>query len=427
MNFKLISLGCPKNLVDAEYLAGRLEEAGYVMSDEADLVVINTCGFIEDAVRESIETILEAAKAGDDRRGPSKRIVVTGCLVERYKEALSELLPEVDLFVGRGMYGRIASVIGQSGFRVTDEPFADTFPRKTLTPLPTAYLKIQEGCSNRCTYCTVPLIRGDLVSRRPADVAGEFRWLLGQGYREITVIGQDITSFGNDGGGSLVTLLEDLLREKGDYFLRLLYLHPKGVTDELLHLIAGDERIIPYLDLPIQHSESPVLKAMNRRYDRVYLEDLLGRVRTIIPHATLRTSIIVGFPGESEKDFDNLCAFVDHWKFDNLGAFLYSKEEGTEAYGMKKQVTKGVKQERYRRLMEMQNRISKENLKRLVGTTTKVIVETKGRGYTEGRILAQAPDIDGVAFIRGTCAPGEVRECKIVKTLEYDVIVEVSS
>ena len=420
MKFKIISLGCPKNLVESEYLVGVLEKKGHLLSEEgSDVVVINTCAFISDAIRESIETILEEASRGN------KKIVVTGCLVERYKEKLKELLPEVDLFLGRKAYPEAHKFIEKKGFYQPEGLFSETFPRTILTPPPSTYLKIQEGCNNRCAYCTIPSIRGDLTSRTVADIEEEFQFLLEKGFREISIIGQDITAYGKDTGSTLEELLHRLLRRSGDYHVRLMYLHPKGIRNGLIEIIRQEARIIPYLDIPIQHSEDAMLSAMGRGHSRTDLERLLGTVRDALPDATLRTSLIVGFPGETEDHFQGLCDFIAHWEFDMLGVFMYSREEGTPAYRMKPQIKKSIKQKRYNTVMEMQKEISKKRLKRLVGQQTKVIVEGKDETSMTGRILTQAPDIDGIAFIKGDCSIGQIRDGKIVKTLDYDVIVEV--
>jgi ribosomal protein S12 methylthiotransferase len=417
VKFKIISLGCPKNLVESEYIVRNLENAGHVLAEEADTVIINTCAFIEDSTKESIETILEEAQR--------KRVVVTGCLLERYGQKLPELMPEVDLFVGRNYYTEITNLIDKKGLFLREGSFAETFPRRILTGKPSAYLKIQEGCDNRCSYCTVPDIRGGLKSRRPDDVVMELEWLLDNGFTEINIIGQDITSYGKHENTDLLGLLRRILMVRGDYYLRLLYMHPRGVTDELIGFINSDERIIKYMDIPVQHSENKILSLMGRGYTKGYLENLLGDIRERIPDAALRTTAIVGFPGETDDDFECLYEFIKKWEFDMLGAFMYSKEEGTGAYKMKGHVKKGVKRLRYNRIMEVQKEISKKRLAMLQGKTTKVIVEGKEEGHMVGRLLTQAPDIDGIAFIKGKCVAGEICEGKIVKTLDYDVIVEV--
>lgn len=418
MKFKIISLGCPKNLTESEYIARKLENEGHVLTEECDIVIVNTCAFIADAAKESIETILEEALHG-------KKIVVTGCLVERYKEKLRELLPEVNLFIGRNFYPEIEHLIGKKGFFLREGDFAETFPRKVLTGKPSAYLKIQEGCDNRCSYCSVPDIRGGLRSRNPEDIRKEFEWLLNSGFREINIIGQDITSYGKHGGLSLTQLLRYLLEMEGDFFLRLLYMHPKGIDRELIDLIRSEERIIKYMDIPIQHSEDRILGLMRRGYGKADLETLIYTIRSAMPEAVLRTTVIVGFPGETDEDFAHLCDFIKRREFDMLGAFMYSREEGTPAFKLKGQVKKSIKQSRYNRIMEIQKEISKKRMKILEGKSVKVIVEGKGEGHMVGRLLTQAPDIDGIAFIRGDCAIGEIRDGKIVKTLDYDVIVEV--
>jgi ribosomal protein S12 methylthiotransferase len=420
MKFKIVSLGCPKNLVESEYLVGTLEKGGHLLSeDDPAAIIVNTCAFISEAARESIETIVEEASHGN------RKIIVTGCLVERYKEKLNELLPEVDLFLGRNAYPQADRLIETTGFYIPGGVFSETFPRTILTPPPSTYLKIQEGCNNRCTYCTIPSIRGALVSRSVASIEEEFLFLLERGFREISIIGQDITAYGKDAGQTLEKLLHRLLRRKGDYYVRLMYLHPRGVHRDLIDLIRHEARIIPYLDIPIQHSEDTILRAMGRGHSKKDLERLLGDLRNAMPDGTLRTSLIVGFPGETEDDFQHLCDFVERWEFDMLGVFMYSREEGTPAYSMKPQVKKSVKQRRYNTIMAMQKEISKRRLTRLMGRKTKVIVEGKDETSMVGRILTQAPDIDGIAFIKGDCAIGEIRDAKIVKTLDYDVIVEL--
>lgn len=420
MKFNVISLGCPKNLVESEYLARVLEDGGHRLSEEnSDTVIINTCAFISDAVRESVESICAEATRSD------RRIIVTGCLVERYGEKLKDLLPEAALFLGRNAYPDACRYIETDGFVRPDGNFSAAFPRKLLTAPPTAYLKIQEGCNNRCSYCTIPSIRGSLVSRPVSDIETEFRFLLEQGFREINIIGQDITAYGKDKGSTLEELVRSLLRRNGNYYLRLMYLHPRGIRQDLLDIIKGEERVIPYLDIPIQHSEDRILAAMGRGHTKDDLERLLGNIRQMMPDITMRTSLIVGFPGETDDEFRGLSEFVQKWVFDMLGVFMYSREEGTQAYRMKPQIRKSLKRQRFNTIMEAQKEISKKRLQRLVGRNVKVIVENREEASLVGRILTQAPDIDGVAFIKGDCAPGDIKDGLVVKTLDYDVIVEV--
>jgi ribosomal protein S12 methylthiotransferase len=422
MKFRMVSLGCPKNLVDSEYLAHKLAEAGHVLSDEADLVIVNTCAFIADAAKESIETIVQEGKG---REAGTRKLVVTGCLVERYGDRLPELLPEVDLYVGRSRYREFDKLVEERGFFTGANGFMETFPRRVLTQPPSTYLKIQEGCANRCSYCTIPSIRGPLSSRAINDVREELVWLVDHGFKEFTIIGQDITSFGKDRGYTLKQLLTSLLEVKGDYFLRLLYMHPRGLEEELIDLIAEEDRIVPYFDLPIQHSEDRILGLMKRGYTKSDLEDLITRIRNRLPDAVLRTTVIVGFPGETDEEFSRLCAFLSTWQFDNLGAFMYSKEEGTDAARLKGHLRKGIKKERFQRVMELQKEISRDRLKRLKGRPTKVIVEAEEGTRKVGRILLQAPDVDGLAFIQGDCKVGEIREGVVAETLDYDVIVRL--
>ncbi|MCX7857788.1 MAG: 30S ribosomal protein S12 methylthiotransferase RimO [Deltaproteobacteria bacterium] len=421
-SFNIVSLGCPKNLVDSEYIVEALHRDGFHLAKEGKYIIVNTCAFIEDAIKESIETIL---KLGEEKQKSDKILVVTGCLVERYKEKLAELLPEVDLFVGRAYYSKMNEIIRKKGVFVGNEPFYETFPRRILTTQPVAYLKIQEGCDNMCTYCTIPKIRGPLNCRRPEDIVREFKWLIDSGYKEINIIGQDITAYGKGLNLTLKDLLSLVLNVEGDYYLRLLYLHPKGISDDLLDLIAKEERIIKYIDMPIQHSEDRILSLMGRGYTKQQLEKLLEKIRTKIPEVTLRTTVMVGFPSETEEEFEALLAFIESWGFDMLGAFMYSREEGTIAYKMKGQLTKKIKRERLDRLMTKQRDISRRRLARLLEKNTKVIVEDYGNPYMIGRILNQAPEVDGIAFIKGQAGKGKIVECKIIKTLDYDVVVEV--
>ncbi len=298
-------------------------------------------------------------------------------------------------------------------------------PRKVLTAFPTAYLKIQEGCNNRCSYCTIPAIKGPLQSRPPLLIEEEFRELLAGGYREFNVIGQDITSYGRDADTDIGTLLGRLLSIKGDYFIRLLYMHPKGIDERLLDLIRSDDRILPYLDIPIQHAEDRLLTSMNRGYSRHTLERLFGKIKSEMPDAALRTTVMVGYPGETEEAFSSLCAFISAWEFDNLGAFIYSREAGTASARVKGHVRDSIKKRRYRKVMELQREISKKRLTRLKGREMPVVVEAREADSMTGRLLLQAPDVDGIAFIKGDCAVGEIRTGVVTATTDYDVIVEL--
>ncbi len=355
--------------------------------------------------------------------------MVTGCVVDRYREELPALLPEVDAFVGRGAYGVIGRLATEKGLFVDEAgvacPNGANPPRKVLTSLPTAYLKIQEGCNNRCSYCTIPAITGPLQSRDAGEIEEDVARLLEQGFREINVVGQDITSYGRDRGAGLVELLSRLLAVKGDYFIRLLYLHPKGVSPALLDLIGSDPRIIPYLDIPIQHSEDRILRSMNRGCTRADLDRLFGTIRSAMPDCVLRTTVMVGYPGETEEEFESLCAFISAWEFDNLGAFAYSRETGTAAARLKGHLRKGVKTQRYQAVMEMQREISRKRLARLNGRTMDVVIEAREADGLTGRLMIQAPDVDGIAFFKGEGEIGEIRKGVVTGTTDYDVIVEL--
>jgi ribosomal protein S12 methylthiotransferase len=334
--------------------------------------------------------------------------------------------------VGKGAGGNIERLVAEKGFFKScgegeGPALAACVPRKVLTPPPTAYLKIQEGCNNRCSYCTIPSIKGPLQSRPPLLVEEEFRELLAGGYREFNVIGQDITSYGRDAGTDIGKLLSRLLSVKGDYFIRLLYMHPKGIDDGLLDLMRSDDRILPYLDIPIQHAEDRLLTSMNRGYSRKALDRLFGKIKSDMPDAVLRTTVMVGYPGETEDAFMSLCAFISAWEFDNLGAFIYSREAGTASARVKGHVPKSIKKRRYQKVMELQREISGRRLMRLKGREMPVVVEAREADAMTGRLLLQAPDVDGIAFIKGDCAPGEIRTGKVTGTTDYDVIVEVGA
>ncbi|MDH3998333.1 MAG: 30S ribosomal protein S12 methylthiotransferase RimO, partial [Desulfuromonadales bacterium] len=361
-NVSLVSLGCPKNLVDAEVMLGHLPADRYaIVTDEsqADIIVVNTCAFIRDAQEESVETILEVAD--HKRNGRCKLLVVSGCLPQRYQEELSEDLPEVDLFMGTADAPRIVELLDQlSGneaqhqIGLPDYLYDHTTPRVTSSPFYSAYVKIAEGCSNHCSYCVIPSIRGTLRSRTIDSVVEEVKRLTAQGVKEINLIAQDVTAFGaeRDAKDELVKLLRELVKIEDLVWLRLLYAYPDGVSDELLDLIASEEKICNYLDLPIQHIDDHMLAAMNRRIGTAGIRSLLKKIRTRIPDVTLRTSLIVGFPGETDEHFRKLLAFVEEGHFERLGVFRYSREEGTAAAQLKGQVPERTKQSRLKRLMK---------------------------------------------------------------------------
>ena len=438
-NVSLVSLGCPKNLVDAEVMLGHLPAERFaIITDEsqADIIVVNTCAFIRDAQEESVETILEVAD--QKKNGRCKLLVVSGCMPQRYQEELEKELPEVDFFMGTADAPRIVELLDrhlEGGPRheigLPDYLYDHTTPRVTSSPHYSAYVKIAEGCANHCSYCVIPSIRGTLRSRTIESVVAETRRLVDSGVKEINLIAQDVTAFGaeRDSGPELPVLLRELVKVEGLVWLRLLYAYPDGITDELLDLIAAEEKICNYLDLPIQHIDDQILAAMNRRVDASDIRSLLERIRTRIPDMTLRTSLIVGFPGETDAQFRKLLAFVEEGHFERLGAFRYSREEGTPAAQLDKQVPERTKQARVKRLMKAQARVSFRKNLALKGRIEPTLVE----GYSEetelllrGRSVRQAPDVDGQVYITaGQADVGDIVNLKIIDSSEYDLIGEI--
>jgi ribosomal protein S12 methylthiotransferase len=390
----IISLGCAKNLVDSENILGLLIKNHYQVvssKDDADILIINTCGFIEASKRESISVIL-------DNINGKQKVVVTGCLVNRYVDELKKEIPEVDLWIPIRDYPRFNQLLASLDKDITNyEGLNDNYRLVSTGPY-SAYLKIGEGCSNCCTYCAIPLIRGPYVSRPFDSIIDEAKSLAKQGYKELIVLEQDTTRYGLDlkNKKTIVDLLKELIKIEGLEYVRLLYLYPDEITDELIDLIAKEEKLTPYFDIPIQHSEDKILKAMNRRGDKEYLRNLFAKIRNKIPNAILRTTIMVGFPGESKDDFDELTKFIEEIKFDHLGAFKYSKEEGTASYDFPHQVRESTKQKRLDALMELQQKISYEQNKKHIGETMTGLVVGKENGYYLLRSYFNAPDdVDG--------------------------------
>ena len=390
----LISLGCEKNLVDSENILGLLVKNHYQIvsnKEDADILIINTCGFIESSKRESIETIL-------DNINKKAKVVVTGCLVNRYLDELKKEIPEVDLWIPIKDYYRFNKLLATLDEDLTNYEGLNDKYRYVSTGSYSAYLKIGDGCSNCCSYCAIPLIRGPYQSRSYESIISEAKELAKNGYKELIVLQQDTTRYGLDlkNKKTIVDLLKELLLIPGLEYIRLLYLYPDEVTDELIELIANEERLTPYFDIPIQHSEDNILKAMNRRGDKEYLRNLFSKIRKRIPTAILRTTIMVGFPGETEKDFKNLMKFIEEIKFDHLGAFKYSKEEGTTSYNYPHQVRESTKQRRLDTLMELQQKISYEQNKKHINEIMTGLVVGKENGYYLLRSYFNAPDdIDG--------------------------------
>ena len=437
----LVSLGCPKNLVDAEVMLGYLSRDEYeVTTDEmqADIIVVNTCSFIKEAKQESIDTILDLADRKHDAR--CKLLIVTGCLPQRYQEELAKELPEVDIFIGTGDYPRIAEIIAEK--RTTSEQlcytgdpnfvYNDELPRLQSSPHYTAYLKIAEGCSNNCAYCVIPSLRGAMRSRPLASLLKEAKQLVDGGVKELNIIAQDITAYGKDlpDAPTLEGLLGELALMEGLKWIRLLYAYPDGVSDSLIALIKSEPKICKYLDLPIQHISDPILKRMKRRSGEKEIRALIGKLRREIPDIAIRTSLIVGFPGETSEDFKTLLQFVEETRFDRLGVFCYSREEGTPAAEMPDQVSERIKRERHKKLMRTQARVSFKHNRTLVDSEEDVLVE----GYSEetelllkGRSSRQAPDVDGLVYITsGNANVGDIVRLKITDSSDYDLIGEIS-
>ncbi|WP_407724059.1 30S ribosomal protein S12 methylthiotransferase RimO [Ruminococcus sp. JL13D9] len=441
MNYKagIVSLGCAKNQVDAEILLFSLKQKGFELVDDpakADAVIVNTCGFIESAKQESIDEIIELGKL--KREGKIKAIIVTGCLAERYQNEITKQLYEVDAAVGIGANSKIADIVldALGGNKTELFPSKLELPleggRIQSTPPYTAYLKIAEGCDNRCTYCAIPLIRGGFRSREPENVIEEAKQLAEKGVRELNVIAQDTTRYGEDlfGKPYLAKLLKELCKIEKLRWIRVLYCYPERVTDELIDVMANEEKIVKYIDLPLQHCNAEILKSMNRRGSRESLTALLNKIRDRIPNVVLRTTFISGFPGETEEQFEELCEFAKEIEFDRLGCFPYSQEEDTPAAAFPNQLDEETKQNRADIIMEQQQLIMTRRCEKLVGTTAEVLVEGFDRiaECWYGRTYADAPEVDGcVFFTTGGKKPsiGSFVNVKITDTMGIDPVGEM--
>ena len=416
MKVGLVSLGCAKNLVDSEAILALMKNNDFEIvssPSEADVIIVNTCGFIESSKQESINTILEMASY-------NALLVVTGCLVQRYKEELEKELPEVDLFVPIRDYDKLGELISEK-MKIKKMVGCFDFSSRVLsTPFYTAYLKISEGCNNRCTYCAIPLIRGSCVSYPLENLVNQAKDLASKGVKELVVISQDTTRYGSDFEGqniTTVTLLKELLKIKEFSYIRLLYLYPDELSDELIELMGKEERLTPYFDLPIQHSSSRLLQSMNRRGDRVFLLSLIKKIRDKVPNAILRTTLIVGFPGETKEDIEDLKSFIQEVKFDHLGCFTYSLEEGTVSATFENQIDEETKQQRYESIMEIQAQISLENNKKRVGQTFKGIIIDYDEEHDDYlfRCAWNVPDdIDGNIYIKSEEPLEEGKEISVV-------------
>lgn len=442
MTVLIHTLGCGKNAVDAEVMTGMLADAGFdvVPRGRADVAVVNTCGFVKEAKEESIGEVL--ALAAEKGKGRIRKLVVAGCLPRRYREELPALLPEVDLFLGPGdipdLPRLLRDMLGaeapgdSSRSRVGEGALAEDAyrHRRFAEGTPAAFLKVLEGCDNRCSYCTIPLIRGPLKSRDRESLLAEARMLARKGAREISLIGQDITAWGSDRGrkGALPGLVRDIAKVRGVRWVRLLYLYPTGIDEALIDLVAEGGKVVPYLDIPIQHADPGVLRRMGRRYGPDEIRRLVATLRARIPGIFLRTSVITGFPGESERAFANLLDFMHEIEWDYLGAFPYSREEGTEAHGMKPQVSEAVRQERLRLVQDAQADILAARNRALVGSELELLVEeVPKRGAAVCRHRGQAPEVDGNVLLSGfRGAVGDIVRARVASSREWDLRARIA-
>lgn len=453
MKVGFVSLGCSKNLIDTEVTIGLFKKNRFeIVNDEnkADMILVNTCGFIDSAKEEAINTILEMAEY---KKGKCKYLIVMGCLVQRYYEDLVKLLPEVDLFIKIDEYDKLWDRIedlvkrdiviknkSKKSKNILDIPkmpllTQEEFLGRTITTGKNyAYLKIGEGCSNKCTYCAIPYIRGPFVSRKKEDILEEANSLAKQGIKELIIIAQDTTKYGIDlyGKSKLAELLDEISKIEEIQWIRFLYSYPEGITDELIEIVARNSKIAKYFDIPIQHIADDILKKMNRRTSKKQIQNLIEKIRKKIPNVTLRTSLIVGFPGETNENFEELSAFVKKAKFDKLGAFMYSQEDGTPAAKLPEQIHGNTKKARYNKIMKLQQEISRENLERKLGKEYEVLVEDisfDGKYYM-GRTMQDVPEMDGLVYIKNENLLREgvmnhFVKCKIIKISNYDLMAEV--
>lgn len=449
MKVGFVSLGCSKNLIDTEIAIGILKEHGMEIvnnPEDAEMIIVNTCGFIDPAKEEAINTILEMAEY---KKKKCKYLIAMGCLVQRYTDELKKALPEVDLWIRLDNYNKFYTTIEELiNNKVEDDKKYGEIKSYPKEPLPLAskeeflgreistgenfaYIKIGEGCSNRCTYCAIPFIRGPFVSRPEEDIIEEANLLAKKGIKELIVIAQDTTKYGLDlyNEPRLAKLLRKLCKIDGIEWIRFLYSYPEGIDDELIKVVKEESKICKYFDIPIQHISNSVLKRMNRKTSKQNIEDVITKIRTNISNVQIRTTVMVGFPGETQADFEELYEFVKKTKFDNLGAFTYSKEEGTPAARLKDQVHPMTKKARYNKIMKLQQQVSKDNLLILVGKEEKVLIEgiTFDEKYYVGRTSYQVPDIDGITYIKSDkeLTIGDFVNCTIAKSKEYDLIAKI--
>lgn len=441
--FSIVSLGCARNLVDSEVMAGLLQQGHYEMVPEpadADVVLVNTCGFIDAAKTESIDTIIEVSRLKDE--GKIKKLVVAGCLAQRYSQELAAELPEVDLFIGTGEVPKIVEILQQQEaddnrrqyVGIPQYLYDHATPRARATPSYTAFLKVSEGCDHKCAFCIIPKLRGPHRSRSIDSVVNETALLAQGGVKEINLIAQDLTAYGRDrkDGTTLFGLLKKMVDVPEVVWIRLLYAYPNFLDEPLLKLIRENDKICKYIDIPFQHISRRLLQRMRRGKSGSAVRETVARLREAIPGLTLRTSLIVGFPGETEEDFKALLDFVEETQFDRLGIFKYSEEEGTAAAAMDGRVSESEKEKRWQEVMDLQATISQKKNKALIGTIDRVMIESTDSepGKLVGRTQAHAPEVDGFVFVDGPEAspppkPGDIVDVKITDALEYDLMGEI--
>ena len=431
MNVGFVHLGCSKNLVDTEMTIDLFKENEYKIVNnpkEADIIVINTCGFIRSSQEEAINTILEMAEY---KKKKCKYLIVMGCLVQRFKDELEKEIPEVDLWIKYDSYSTIWEQIENTiKPKITNTSSLDFMKRTITTGDNYAYLRIAEGCNNFCTFCAIPNIRGPYISRTMEDILQEANKLVNDGYRELILIAQDTTKYGIDiyGELKLAELLTKLCKIKKLKWIRFLYSYPETITDDLIEVVRKEDKICKYFDIPIQHISNKVLKTMGRKSDKESIKNVITKIRDRIPNAIIRTTVMVGFPGETQKDFEELYDFIKETKFDRLGAFSYSKEEGTPASKLNNQIHPSTKKSRYNKIMKLQQEISEENLKKYIGKELEVLIENKtfDNKYYIARSSMDVPEIDGLIYLKMTTNElcGKFVKCKITDSNNYDLFAE---
>ena len=433
----LVSLGCSRNRVDSEVMVGTLLRDGWKSEDDpekADAVVVNTCGFIASAKEESVDTILAMAEL--KKTNPKMKLIVAGCLTQRYKTQLAKGLPEVDLFIGTDEFSRVGELLktpteqGAIFAKRTNYLYNEEMPRVNTLAAYSAYVKVAEGCQHNCAFCIIPAIRGRLRSRPIHSVVKEVMNLVDQGVQEVNLIAQDLAAYGRDrDDANLLELLKSLVKIDGLKWVRLLYVYPENISDEFLEFFAAEDKIVKYLDIPVQHGSNSVLKRMNRDVTREEIILTVGKLRAKVPSVAIRTSVMVGFPGETDEEFNELKSLVNELKFEHLGCFSYSQEEGTVAGRMQNQIDETVKQERLDQIMGLQKEISREKLRRFVGKRIPVLVSgpsEESELVWQGRMSVQAPEVDGIVYLNdGPVKAGQIQEVEITDSYEYDLVGRV--